>query len=392
MQDEDKSKAELISELSDLRQKVDELKVLNDTYMELENALQETERYYNNFLDLIPVAIFTKNVEGRYTQANADTLTYWSNSPVGFTDAELLPEDIANKLRAVDLQVMKTGKEHYGEEHLLVDGVLRTLLSRKVPLRSTDGTIMGILGISLNITEQKEAEEQGLQLKNERERTKLLSDFITQVSHEFRTPLTIVKSSTYLLGKISEPEKQLKHLNKIDEQADNIETLIENMITLSVFDSHQTLKSGRVELNQLLKSLSKTKQSEHLDKGINYILELGAPPLWVKGEEAYFEQAIQYIWDNAIGHTPNGGNITIRAHAPKQSVIIDIIDTGRGIADRDLPYIFDRFYRADKVGQTRGFGLGLPIARAIVESFGGSVTVESSSEKGSHFRISLPLG
>jgi len=391
MQDEDKSKEQLISELAELRQQLDELKLVEETYRLLENALQETERYYNDFLNLIPVAIFTKNVEGRYTNVNSDTLNYWAQNPIGYTDAELLPADIAGKLRAVDLQVMETGEEHYGEEHLLVNGELRTILSRKVPLKSTDGEIMGIIGISLDISEQKQAEERRMQLEVERKRVQLLSDFITQISHEFRTPLTVIKSSTYLLGKVDDPEKQAKHRENIEQQANNINTLIENMITLSALDSQHTLNPQKVELNRILKHVLRNKKSEINAKGLVCELSLSDLSLLVLGDEEYFERAIEHIWDNAIRHTPNEGIISIRSSIIDSNAVIDIIDNGEGISEDDLPYIFDRFYRADKAGLTRGFGLGLPIAKAIIEFHGGIVSIETTSSAGSHFRISLPI-
>jgi len=380
---QNKSKEQLITEIKTLHQQVDDLKLLEKHYQQLEDELQESKRQLKTFMDLIPVAIFSKDLEGRYTSVNADTLTYWTKSPIGYTDAELLPEEVAHKLRAVDIQVMETAKEHYVEEQLLVDNELRTILSRKVPLRDTSNEIVGVLGISLNITEQKRAEEQRIQLEIERERIKLLSDFITQVSHEFRTPLTIIDTSTYLLSKIDPSEKLAKHLKKINEQADNLEILIQNMMTLAVIDSNKYLNPEKVNLDKILRY----KHTELQDIDLDFQLELNDNPLWVIGNESYFEQAIGHILNNAIQHTPHGGNIIVRSSQTDKTAIIDIVDTGSGIDNRDVPYIFDRFYRADKAGSMPGFGLGLPIAKAILERFGGEVSVQSTSENRSHLRI-----
>ena len=125
----------------------------------VEAALQESEARYKLLFDTAPVAIFTKDREGRYTSVNTDTLTYWPHSPIGYTDADLLPQEIADKLRAIDVQVMETGQEATLEEEFLSPNGLRILLSRKLPIRGADGQVVGLLGTSQDITERKLAED-----------------------------------------------------------------------------------------------------------------------------------------------------------------------------------------------------------------------------------------
>ena len=124
-----------------------------------EEALRQSETRYKTLFEKAPAAIFTKDRDGFYTSVNQNTLTYWSRNPVGFSDAELLPPEVAVPLREADLQVMKTGQELVFEEYMSTPNGSRIVLSHKVPLRDADQEIVGILGISLEITERKRMEE-----------------------------------------------------------------------------------------------------------------------------------------------------------------------------------------------------------------------------------------
>lgn len=164
MNDRRKTKAQLLEELTELRQEVVRLKTVEQETLELkkqaEESLRQAESRYELLLDTVPVAIYTKDLEGRYTSVNADTLTYWIRNPLGYTDADILPEAFANKLRQADLQVIKTEKELIFEEDLQTPEGLRIVLSRKIPLRDADGKMIGILGTSLDITERKRIENE----------------------------------------------------------------------------------------------------------------------------------------------------------------------------------------------------------------------------------------
>ena len=298
----------------------------------------------------------SKDIEGRYTSANADTLTYWSENPVGYTDAELLPVEIATKLRAVDLQVMEADQEYYVEEELIHQGVLCTLLSRKVPIRNQHNKVIGILGISIDISERKLVEQQRLQLEVEKERLKLLSDFITQVSHEFRTPLSIILTSSYMMSKIgNDPDKQQHYLSKIKQQSQNIDSLIKNMLTLFVLKSEQIQTTEKIDINLSLQNIYDKKLSKSgIEKDIS-VLELSENLLIVQGNVGYFTQAIECIWDNAEMYTSCDDDITIRSGFVDGNVYVDVIDTGIGICDDDLLHIFESFLSRRQSRFNEGF-------------------------------------
>ena len=237
-----------------------------------------------------------------------------------------------------------------------------------------------------------ETEQQQLELAIERERMQVLTHFITEASHEFRTPLSIIATNTYLLGKSTEVNKQETRLNNIEDQVKNITTLVDSLLNMTKLDSgrHQFILST-VNLNDLLQVTHQEIQSVLQLKNIDSILTLSEHPLLVEGDLEYLTDAIQRICDNAIQHTPSEGHITISTHSDDRHVFIEITNTGDGISSDDLPHIFKRFYRSDKSGTTRGFGLGLPIAKAIIEAHDGSLDVESEQGIGTTFKITLPL-
>lgn len=253
------------------------------------------------------------------------------------------------------------------------------------------GKPIAVNGISFDITEHKEAEKHHLELTLERERIQLLANFITQASHEFRTPLSVINTSTYILGKTDDVDKKQQYLLQISQQVNNITLLIENFNTLSKLDSGQTIIFETINLNQMLQNIYMSKQGTHKDNSPESRLELTETPLLVYGDVDYLTQAIEHIWDNAIRYTSYGDTATIRSQLIDNKAVIEIEDTGIGISDDDLPHVFVRFYRADKSGTTRGFGLGLPIAKSIIEQLGGRIEVESTLGKGSLFRILMPI-
>lgn len=154
-----------------LRNRVDHLlcrQTTENENREIEFAFNKLEERSRILLDVVPIAIFTKDLDGRYLSANKEALTYYNGpSPIGHTDAELLPADIARQLREIDLRVISSGEELVIEELIPTEQGMRTVLSRKVPLRDSSGEIEGILGVSHDITERKRAEE-ALRDSNER--------------------------------------------------------------------------------------------------------------------------------------------------------------------------------------------------------------------------------
>ncbi len=233
--------------------------------------------------------------------------------------------------------------------------------------------------------------EERLALAVERERVAILADFIRDAAHEFRTPLSVINNSLYLLGKPSSPERHAEQLNALTAQAQYINELVEAMLTMSRLDSTNKLIVSPFDLAGLLAEI-KTRISPLADDKqiiLTFVVDGDIPPL--VGDEHELHQAISHIVRNAVQFMPDGGTITVRASTMGHTVVVEVADTGIGIGEADLPHIFNRFFRADRARTGRGAGLGLAIAKRVIEAHQGTIEVESTLGKGSTFRIVLPL-
>lgn len=242
-----------------------------------------------------------------------------------------------------------------------------------------------------NITERKELERRHLELALERERMQILSSFITQASHEFRTPLAVINMNAEILERLTDSEDQKRRTRRISESVDHITVLVSNMMLLARLDNEkQAIQVERIDLNQIVRFSRQALPFISSDKPITFAFEMADEPLWLAGDPEYVQQALDLLLENAIRFT-EAGNITVRTWRAEDRAMLEVTDTGPGISAGDLPHIFERFYRADKIGTTRGFGLGLSIVKKIVERHHGTITVESVEGSGSTFRIAMPL-
>lgn len=241
-----------------------------------------------------------------------------------------------------------------------------------------------------DITEHKQAERQRIELALERERTQILSHFITQASHEFKTPLSVIGTSAYVLGRRAATDRERAHVETINQQIAYINRLVENMVTLARLDGQADLDGfarqdmstvARTALQSLMPTLDARGQSVRLDL---------CDDAWVWGSPIYLHQAVQALLDNASRHTAVGTSITLQSRLDDTHVLLTVADEGPGIAVELQPRVFERFFRSDTAGTSRGFGLGLPIVQRIVEKHGGHLDLISTPGQGSRFTISLP--
>jgi len=219
-------------------------------------------------------------------------------------------------------------------------------------------------------------------------------DFVANVSHELRTPLTSIKGYVEALrdGAISDPEKSLQFLSIISQHTDRMNKIVTDLLQLSRIESKDfILKIEPFFLKELLDEVSSTLKSSSEEKSQTLEIDLPSPSLKVSADRHWITQALTNLVDNAIKYTPEKGKIKIEARDKGESIEIAVIDNGIGIPQKDLPRIFERFYRVDK-GRSResgGTGLGLSIVKHIFEASGGKVEVKSQEGKGSEFSFRL---
>jgi two-component system phosphate regulon sensor histidine kinase PhoR len=221
-------------------------------------------------------------------------------------------------------------------------------------------------------------------------------DFVANVSHEFRTPLTAIQgfSETLLAGAMNDPQNRERFLGIILEHARRLARLTEDLLMLSKMDAERLeLEIRRLPVEQLVSSCIETSQPRSIERDLRLSVNLGKNIPDIAGDRRRLTEVLQNLLDNAMQYTPAGGKIMVGAERKGQEVVITVADTGIGIPQADQPRIFERFYRVD-VARSRevgGTGLGLSIAKHLMEAHGGRLWVESEVGNGSKFHFSVPI-
>lgn len=220
---------------------------------------------------------------------------------------------------------------------------------------------------------------------------RLQARFVSDASHELRTPIAAIQGYANLLDRWGkhDPEALQESIDAIKEEAANMKDLVEQLLFLARGDN-QTL---RLELEHFdLGSLAETicREAEMIDG--EHQFEVEAEEIWISADQGLIKQAVRVLVDNAIKYTPVGGQISLRVFQNEREVRFAVQDSGIGIPAQDIPHIFERFYRADdsRARATGGTGLGLSIAKWIAERHGGHLEVLSREDIGSRISLVLP--
>lgn len=220
-------------------------------------------------------------------------------------------------------------------------------------------------------------------------------DFVANVSHEFRTPLTAIQgfSETLLGGALEDPENRRRFVEIIRDHAARLARLTEDLLELSRIEAGELkLEFQPVSVRQLVESCVETASLKAGAQQLTLQVTVPEGLPAVRGDANRLQEVLQNLLDNAVQYTPTGGHIEVAAAQPDGQVVITVSDTGIGIPQAEQSRIFERFYRVDaaRSREAGGTGLGLSIARHIVEAHGGRIWVESTVGEGSRFHFSVP--
>ncbi|MBK8986480.1 MAG: PAS domain S-box protein [Chloroflexi bacterium] len=246
-----------------------------------------------------------------------------------------------------------------------------------------------VRGYVIDISESKEAQQREIDLALEKERVQMLSTFIQSAAHEFRTPLAIINTTAFVMAHINEMEKRQQKVSIIQGQVQRIVRLIDMLLLLTRLESSAPTLQPAVDINAVMESFCQQVVANSNCRLTIRCEESARLPL-VAGNPDELLEAIQQIVDNACRFTPADGVVTISSGATDASVWIELRDTGPGIAPENLPHLFETFWRLDEAHSTPGFGLGLAIARKVMERHGGRIEVKSEVGAGSAFQLILP--
>lgn len=217
---------------------------------------------------------------------------------------------------------------------------------------------------------------------------------LTNITHDLRTPLASLQAllDTLLDGAIDDPETARDFLSRMDIEVQGLSQLVAEFLALSRIELGQiSARRDPTDLPALLRGVAERMEAQARQKGV--VVNLAAMPALppVNVNRGQIQQVLLNLLQNALAHTPAGGQITLGARQEADGVVIAVRDTGAGIAPDDLPHIFDRFYKADQSRHDGGVGLGLAIAQHLVEHHGGRIWAESAPGKGARFSFTLPV-
>ncbi len=309
--------------------------------------------------------------------------------PRAFVDS-IHPEDRERVVAGLPKQRLG----NYDVEYRIVrpDGTIRWVRDRAFPIRNTQGEVYRITGITDDITERKQIEQQQLELVVEHERVKILRDFVSEVSHDLRNPLTTLNLKIRLIRDTGDPDKRRQYLEDLSLQAARMNKMINDMLTLVRLERTGEATLARTNINQLIRGICAEMRPMIDSKAIELLLDLDEAIPEVQADVDDLSRALANLIENAAHYTPSNGRIRIETQVLRPSVVIRVSDTGIGIRQEDLPHIFERFFRTTDARATDqgGTGLGLAIAKQIIERHGGRIEVTSTIGRGTTFSIYLP--
>ena len=249
------------------------------------------------------------------------------------------------------------------------------------PIFNERNMLRGAVLVIYDITEFKKVET-------------MRKDFVANVSHELKTPITSIKgfAETLLDGAAEEPEVRTQFLNIIFEESKRIEHLIEDLLVLSKLEKDESaINVEHIEVDYMLDDILPVVEQQALQKNIDMKVEMDQN-VTLEADEEKIKQILFNLVTNAISYTPEKGSVSIKIKEEEHDVCFIVQDTGIGISEQDLPRIFERFYRVDKdrSRETGGTGLGLAIVKHIVEAHQGKIDVDSELGKGTTFKVYIP--
>jgi two-component system phosphate regulon sensor histidine kinase PhoR len=284
--------------------------------------------------------------------------------------------------RRIDLRALRG--EPTRNRQLMVeraDGTRVAVLCQAAPLRSADGTVNRAVSVFQDITRLREAEQ-------------LKDDFLSLVSHEFRTPLTAIRGGARLL--VSEGDRldrvsRNDLLNDVATESDRLDRMLTNMLSLAA------IMAGRLQpttepvlLGPFVRKIAAEAQLRNPDYAFDVEVEPDLPP--AEGDPDLLFQVLRNLYENAVKYSPNGQSIRTQVHRNGNALILQIIDDGSGIAPEHVSTVFERFRRPGADPTVRGMGLGLYLSRHLVDVQGGRIWAESEGPgKGASFSIELPI-
>ncbi|MDX2138125.1 MAG: ATP-binding protein [Chloroflexota bacterium] len=302
----------------------------------------------------------------------------------------LHPEDRDRVLAHLPMQA----KGNYDVEYRIQrpDGEVRWIRDRAFPVFDSQGNVSRIVGIATDITSDRLRHAEQMELAVEKERVRLLRDFIAEVTHDLKTPLSAINLKLHQVLRATDESARRQLLQEAKAQSARMGKMVSDMLTLSRLESLSDMTLIRVNLRELMNEACQQSAVIAREKQVDVRVQADAPVSDVLADRDDLLRALANLVENAIYYTPGGGQVSINLSDSNGTVVVRIADTGIGINPLDLPHVFERFYRAAnaRAADPAGTGLGLVIVKKVIEQHRGRIEVESCVGQGTTFTLYLP--
>lgn len=362
--------------------------------VQAEQNLEKSLNFYLTFFEDFPVPVWRSGRNAHLNYINQSWMEFTGKTleealNTGWLD-DVHPDDRIEWREQFLYNFRKRQPLEFEYRMKRADGQYRDIINIGHPFFEIDGKFGGYIGLIYDITERKQTESAMIELELERQRVRMLQEFISTVSHDLKTPLSGIVIYADLLRKTSSAEGRARYGKIVSEQANTLQTLLDNMLTMSRLDEEiTTLTFQMTNIQSVVETSAEFYRVPVEEKGLQLEVSIENDLPHVMANAHELRRSIGNLLDNAIKYS-DSGKISVRAFFANRYVIVEVQDNGDGISEEDLPKIFDRFYRADRARTEIGTGLGLTIVKKIVEAHGGVIQVESELNKGTTIRLKLP--
>ncbi|MCL4250501.1 MAG: hypothetical protein KJ065_20290 [Anaerolineae bacterium] len=261
------------------------------------------------------------------------------------------------------------------------------------PLRDANGQIIGCVGLTIDVSAQRQEEARRRAIDAEHERMLVLADFLGSASHDLRTPLAEMSLSIELMQRAPDDERRRYHGERLAHGIHRLDHILDMMFDMARLDLYTPEPGAVLNLNEMVQQMVSSERAEAEDRQLMLVAELAPALERVAGSEETLRMAVAQVLRNALQNTPAGGSIVVRTSSNATHASVEIIDTGVGIRPDELDHVFDRFYRVEKHRPLDDMcvGLGLAIARRVIEMHSGEIAIESELGQGTRVTMQLPL-
>ena len=369
-----------------------------------EQQLKASNQKLRTLIDNLPDLIYIKDAQSRFTACNqAVAECMGAATPeelIGKTDLDFYPKEQASQYYADEQKIIRTGQPLINKDEPQVDknGNMRWILTTKLPLYDREGKVIGLVGISRDITERREVREHLRQAKEAAESAnKAKSQFLANMSHEIRTPLNAIISISKTLSRSDTDNlihKQFEGLDIIYRSSQRLLLLINDILDLSKIESGKLeVKLRPFSLEALLAGIRSMVLTLNDNPAVDFLIQKAeSVPDNVISDAQKLHEILTNIISNSVKFTDHG-RIELKIYAEQGRLYFEVSDTGIGIGASNIEHVFDEFTQADSSTTRKypGTGLGLAICKKMVELLGGSIDVDSKLGEGTTVKFYVPI-